>query len=96
MADPLDSTQLEEALEALPEWSVVDGRLHRRLEFADFVTAFSFMTRVAFAAEAMNHHPDWSNVYNTVEVDLSTHDADGQITALDVKLAQKIDAAARG
>jgi 4a-hydroxytetrahydrobiopterin dehydratase len=81
------------ALEDLPQWSAVDGRdaIRRRMRFADFNAAFSFMTRVAMTAEALDHHPEWSNVYNRVEVVLTTHSADG-VTGLDVKLAQAIDA----
>ncbi|MDZ7675739.1 MAG: 4a-hydroxytetrahydrobiopterin dehydratase [Acidimicrobiales bacterium] len=90
MADPLTSTELDDALASLAGWEVVDGSLHRELKFADFPEAMAFMTRIAFTAEKMGHHPNWSNVYNTVVVDLSTHDA-GAITALDVDLAKKID-----
>lgn len=90
MADPLTSSELDDALASLSGWEVVDGALHRELKFGDFTEAMAFMTRVAFSAEKMNHHPNWSNVYNTVVVDLSTHDA-GAITSLDVDLAKKID-----
>jgi 4a-hydroxytetrahydrobiopterin dehydratase len=70
-----------------------NGKLHRAYLFADFAHAFAFMTKCALAAEALNHHPEWFNVWNRVVVDLSTHDAGG-VTALDVTLAQKMDAAA--
>ena len=83
--------EIERALGSLPEWRVVDGNLRRRFEFPSFVAAFGFMTRVAMAAERMDHHPNWSNVYSTVTIDLHTHDAGG-LTALDFELARRIDA----
>lgn len=67
-------------------WSLRDGKLYRRFDFPDFVAAFDFMSRVAPEAERMNHHPEWLNVYNRVEVWLVTHDAGG-ITELDFELA---------
>jgi 4a-hydroxytetrahydrobiopterin dehydratase len=75
----------------VPAWSVVDGKLHRELQFADFVSAFSFMTRVALLAEKRDHHPEWRNVYNKVVIDLVTHDAGDTITQADVDLAQAIE-----
>ena len=72
-------------------WKEADNKLYRKFEFADFSEAFAFMTRVALAAEKMNHHPLWTNVYNTVEVWLSTHDAGDIVTEKDKKLAEKID-----
>ncbi|MBV8760564.1 MAG: 4a-hydroxytetrahydrobiopterin dehydratase [Deltaproteobacteria bacterium] len=75
----------------VPAWSVVGGKLHRELQFADFVAAFSFMTRVALLAEKRDHHPEWRNVYNKVVIDLSTHDAGDAITEKDVELAQAIE-----
>ena len=66
--------------------------LHKQFKFKDFSEAFSFMTRIAFLAEKMNHHPDWSNVYNTVSIRLNTHDAGGVVTEKDRKLALAIDA----
>ena len=68
-------------------WEIVDGKLHREFQFADFTEAFAFMTRVAIHAEKIDHHPEWSNVWNKVTVDLTTHDAGG-LTARDVDLAQ--------
>jgi 4a-hydroxytetrahydrobiopterin dehydratase len=65
--------------------------LYRKFQFKDFSEAFAFMTRVALEAEKMDHHPDWSNVYNTVEIRLSTHSAGDIVTDKDRKLAQKID-----
>ncbi len=73
-------------------WTEANNKLHRKFEFADFSEAFAFMTRVALASEKMNHHPLWTNVYNTVEIWLSTHDAGDTVTDKDHKLAKKIDA----
>jgi 4a-hydroxytetrahydrobiopterin dehydratase len=81
------------ALAALPGWELREGRLCRTLRFPDFVQAFAFMARVALLAERMNHHPDWSNAYNRVEIALSTHDLGG-LSTLDLELARQIDAAA--
>lgn len=75
-------------------WKEANGKLHRTFRFKDFSEAFAFMTRVALAAEKMNHHPEWINVYNTVSILLSTHDAGGTITNKDRKLAEAIDAIA--
>lgn len=72
-------------------WDVVDGALHRRLTFADFAAAFAFMTRVAKIAEEQDHHPDWSNSWNVVEISLRSHDVGGVITERDVRLAQRIN-----
>ena len=71
-------------------WLVESDKISCKLKFDDFTQAFSFMTSVAIQAEKMNHHPNWANVYNTVEIDLSTHDAGG-LTELDFALASKID-----
>ena len=73
-------------------WQEIDNTLYRRFEFKDFSEAFAFMTRVALIAEKMNHHPKWSNVWNVVEVWLSTHDAGDIVTDKDRKLADKINA----
>jgi 4a-hydroxytetrahydrobiopterin dehydratase len=83
------------ALAGLPGWSAGDGRdaIVKTFKFADFNAAFGWMTRVALAAEKLDHHPEWFNVYNRVEVLLATHDADG-VTELDVTLAKIMDAAA--
>lgn len=72
-------------------WDVVDGALHRRLTFADFAEAFAFMTRVAKIAEEHDHHPDWSNSWNVVEISLRSHDVGGVITERDARLAQRIN-----
>ena len=80
-------------LSALPHWSLArDGEaIERKFEFADFSEAFAFMTRVAMIAETRDHHPEWLNVYNRVEITLTTHDAGG-LSLRDVKMARKIDA----
>jgi 4a-hydroxytetrahydrobiopterin dehydratase len=98
MARPqmLSSVERAQALAALPNWAMADGRdaITRTLQFKDFRQAFAFMTAVALAAEKLDHHPEWSNVYRTVTVTLTTHDAGG-LTALDLALAKAIDDAAR-
>jgi 4a-hydroxytetrahydrobiopterin dehydratase len=83
------------ALKDLPLWKAADGRdaIVRSLRFTDFAQAFGFMARIALVAEKMDHHPEWSNVYNRVDILLATHDADG-VTELDVTLAKAIDEAA--
>lgn len=83
------------ALAQLPGWSAVDGRdaITRSFRFKDFNAAFGFMTRVALKADQMDHHPEWSNVYNKVDVVLTTHDANG-VTAKDVDLARFMDSVA--
>jgi 4a-hydroxytetrahydrobiopterin dehydratase len=80
------------ALTPPPGWSVVDGRLHREITFADFAAAFAFMTRVALAAERLDHHPDWSNSWNRVTIDIVSHDK-GAITETCVALAEAANAA---
>ena len=72
-------------------WTEKENSLYRKFEFDDFSEAFAFMTRVAIAAEKMNHHPRWTNVYNTVEIWLNTHDAGDLVTEKDHQLAKKID-----
>jgi len=81
--------EITAGLHKLDGWSVVKGNLHRLFEFKDFTQAFGFMKRVALAADRMDHHPDWSNTYNKVTVDLSTHSAGG-VTKNDFELAGKI------
>ena len=78
-------------------WQMVDGRdaITKKFVFSNFVEAFGFMTKVALYAEKWNHHPEWSNVYKTVDVTLTTHDADG-LSALDVKLGAKMEALSGG
>jgi 4a-hydroxytetrahydrobiopterin dehydratase len=85
------------ALVRLPDWTSAEGgrdAISRTFRFADFNAAFAFMTRVALMAEKLDHHPEWFNVYNRVEVTLATHDAEG-VTELDVRLAEFMDEAAR-
>jgi 4a-hydroxytetrahydrobiopterin dehydratase len=72
-------------------WKEEHNSLKRTFKFSDFTEAFAFMTRVAFIAEKMNHHPNWTNVYNTVEITLNTHDAGNTVTERDRKLAAAID-----
>lgn len=76
----------------MENWEESPEKLARNFEFSDFVEAFSFMTAVAIVAEKMNHHPNWSNVYNEVKIELSSHDAGNKVTEKDRKLAGKIDA----
>jgi 4a-hydroxytetrahydrobiopterin dehydratase len=91
MARPrLPDDELARALTELPGWSLSAGKLHREYRFTDFSAAFGFMTRVALEAERLNHHPEWSNAWNRVVVDLVTHDSGG-VTASDVTLAKKME-----
>jgi 4a-hydroxytetrahydrobiopterin dehydratase len=92
MIQKFDAAQQAAALAQLQGWSLVEGRaaITRTIKFADFSAAFGFMTRVALAAEKLDHHPEWFNVWNRVEITLSTHDAGG-LTDRDVKLAKMID-----
>ena len=83
---PLDQAEIDARLEVLDGWEYRDGMLRRDFVFADFVEAVGFMTRAAIHAERLNHHPDWSNLYNTVRVALETHDVGG-ISHLDFELA---------
>lgn len=86
----LSAAQIKKRLASLPSWSLAAGKLRRKFEFADFSEAFGFMARAALVAEKLDHHPDWSNVWNQVTVELSTHDAGG-LTALDFELAAAMD-----
>jgi 4a-hydroxytetrahydrobiopterin dehydratase len=90
---PLTADQIAALPEQLPHWRLVGGKLRRELRFVDFVEAFGFMARVALIAEAMGHHPEWSNVWNRVTIELTTHDTGG-LSDLDLQLAQRIDALA--
>lgn len=96
MAQPLSDQQRREALANLPGWAEVLGgkAISRSFVFGNFREAFGFMTQVALAAEAADHHPDWRNVYKTVEVELSTHDAGG-VTTRDIALAGVMNKVAR-
>lgn len=95
MVKKLSPTARAKALSALSNWTEVEGRdaIQRTFKFADFNAAFGFMTRCALKADQMDHHPEWFNVYNRVEVTLTTHDADG-LSQRDVDLATFMDAAA--
>ncbi len=91
----LTDDALQQSLKELPDWSVdADGKLHRELRFGDFRAAWGFMSSVAVAAEAADHHPEWFNVYNTVKIWLTTHDSGG-LTENDVNLAKEIDKRAK-
>lgn len=90
MATKLTEAQAREALTKLSGWTLHDGKFRRELKFADFNAAWGFMSRVALIAEQMNHHPEWCNVYNTVRIELSTHDVGG-LSERDVELARRID-----
>ena len=93
MIERLDAAARAGLAETLPGWQLVEGRdaIRREFRFADFSAAWGFMSRVALLAEAQDHHPEWSNVWNRVEILLTTHDAGG-LSARDVKLARAIDA----
>ena len=86
----LSSREIEKRLAGLTGWSLKDGKLYQQFSFDDFVGAFGFMSRVALLAERADHHPEWSNVYNRVEVYLTTHDAQG-ISERDFQLAENIN-----
>lgn len=86
----LGTDEVVERLEGRPEWKLHDGKLHREFRFGDFSEAFGFMARSALVAESLGHHPEWFNVYNRVEVHLTTHDAGG-LTELDFELAGRMD-----
>ena len=92
MADrqKLAEAEVRVRLSELPGWELAEGALHKTFRFASFVQAFGFMASVALVAEAMNHHPDWTNVYNRVTIALHTHDVGG-ISALDFTLAKRIE-----
>ncbi len=99
MKNRLSEQEIEKRLAQLgtisgQAWELKDSKLHITAKFTDFVAAFAFMTAAALHAEKMDHHPEWKNVYNRVEIDLTTHDAGG-ITALDFELAALMTASAR-
>lgn len=87
--------EIMEGLKNLEGWEYVDGGIECSFEFKNFKEAFTVMTRIAFEAEAQNHHPDWSNVYNKLYIRLSTHDANG-VTSNDFRLAQSIESILAG
>lgn len=90
--EELTAEERDSWMRALPEWSLTreDKAIERKFEFADFAEAFAFMTRIAIIAEKRDHHPEWFNVYNKVEITLTTHDAGG-LSLRDVNMAKKID-----
>ena len=89
-AQKLSEVEIQQHLQSLEGWGLLNGKLHRAFECKDFAAAFGKMTQVALAAESMNHHPEWSNVWNKVVIDLNTHSVKG-ISSLDFQLAAKID-----
>jgi len=89
---PLKVAEITAALGDLPGWSFQRDALAKTFKFGNFREALSFMVRAGFEAEAMDHHPEWTNVYNRVVIRLNTHDAGGKVTAKDVELAKKIQA----
>ncbi len=90
-SQPLSAQEIDQALESLPGWGGGPAGLEKAFKFGSFREAMSFMVRAAFEAEALNHHPDWSNVYDRVNVRLNTHAAGGKVTAADVELARRIE-----
>ena len=88
--EKLSPAEIERRLQSLPDWMVDQHKLYRQFVFRDFVEAFGFISRVALLAEAMNHHPEWSNVYNRVDIHLTSHDAGG-ISERDFTLAGRIN-----
>lgn len=94
-ANTSESPEINAFLRSHPRWVMDGGKLHRKLVFEDFVTAFGFMSAVALVAEKFDHHPNWSNVYNRVDITLWSHDK-GRVTGRDLKLAEAIDVLASG
>ena len=93
-AEKLSSEEITAALTDLPGWTVQENKLHKQYKFDNFAQAMGWMMQVAIHADKLDHHPEWSNVYNRVTVSLTTHDLDNQISDLDVKLARKMEQAA--
>jgi len=90
--EPLSENQIQNELKTLDGWSFSDDKIHREFSFDDFKTALSFIVRIGFEAEGQKHHPELFNVYNTVSISLSTHDAGDKVTEKDIKLAKAVDA----
>jgi len=88
---PLDEKELKAVLLELPDWQVVDGKLHKEYKFGSFAEAMGWMMSVAIHADKLDHHPEWGNIYNRVRVDLVTHDLGNVISSFDVALAKKMD-----
>ncbi|MCC5839601.1 MAG: 4a-hydroxytetrahydrobiopterin dehydratase [Opitutales bacterium] len=91
MTQPLSNTEIEVVLSGLPDWTVEDDYLVKTFVFGSFREAMSFVVRISYEAEDMNHHPEITNVYNRVAIRLTTHDEGGRITEKDAKLARKIE-----
>lgn len=89
--NPLSEQEIKQELENLDGWSFEDDTITKDFSFSNFKEAMAFMVRVGFEAEALVHHPDWSNVYNSVSITLSTHDAGDKVTEKDIKLAKAIE-----
>ena len=89
--DPLKTKEIEKELDKLDDWSFKDDAIHRGFSFDNFKQAMGFMVEVGFEAEDLGHHPNWSNVYNSVSISLNTHDADNKVTSKDIDLAKAID-----
>jgi 4a-hydroxytetrahydrobiopterin dehydratase len=89
--EKLSEQDIEKRLIHFPDWDYFDNAIHAEFEFENFKDCFSAMSRIAFECEALNHHPDWSNVYNILTISLSTHDVDG-VTLKDFQLAEAIEA----
>lgn len=87
----LTQEQIQTALDELPGWEVKEGKLHKTFKFETFAQAIGWMVSVAIHADKMDHHPDWTNAYNRVMVDLSTHDMDDAISSFDVNLARQME-----
>lgn len=92
----LSESELEQALTELPGWKVKDGKLRKQFKFGSFAEAIGWMVSVALFADKQDHHPEWSNVYNKVQVNLVTHDLDNAISNLDVELARQMEMLASG
>lgn len=92
---PMNEKELDAVLLQLPDWQVVDGRLHKEFKFVSFAEAMGWMMSVAIHADKLDHHPEWANVYNRVVVDLVTHDLGNVISSWDVALAKQMDALVR-
>ena len=90
-SQPLSQNEIAAVLKELPGWTFERDALAKEFKFGSFKEALSFMVRAGFEAEAMDHHPEWTNVYNRVAVRLNTHDAGGKVTAKDVELAQRFE-----
>ncbi|MDQ5977960.1 MAG: 4a-hydroxytetrahydrobiopterin dehydratase [Verrucomicrobiota bacterium] len=96
MPKPFSPDEVAVALTALPGWQFEQGALAKEFKFGSFREAMAFMVRVGFEAEAADHHPEWTNVYNRVAIRLNTHSAGGKVTGKDVELAGKIERVAKG